>query len=114
MPAFEFPWERMAMNNLEMPDGLPLQDQMAYTAMRNIYYSFRHGVITRDAAAAEKLKIRSRYDNMVSEWARWGDLAKYHCKLRKDIEAAATTCRKDPTPEHGMALCNAIDGLEGF
>ena len=35
--GFSFPWEKAAMRGEELPDGLSLPDQMAYTCLRHIY-----------------------------------------------------------------------------
>ena len=52
--GFSFPWEKAAMRGEELPDGLSLPDQMAYTALRNTYRAYYDKTISRDAAAAEK------------------------------------------------------------
>ena len=51
--GFSFPWEKAAMRGEELPDGLSLPDQMAYTALRNTYRAYYDKTISRDAAAAE-------------------------------------------------------------
>ena len=38
--GFSFPWEKAAMRGEELPDGLSLPDQMAYTALRNTYRAY--------------------------------------------------------------------------
>lgn len=48
------------MRGEELPDGLSLPDQMAYTALRNTYRAYYDKTISRDAAAAEKQQQPSR------------------------------------------------------
>ena len=42
------------MHGEELPEGLSLPDQMAYTCLRNIYFLYYNKTISRDQAAAEK------------------------------------------------------------
>lgn len=110
--AFEFPWERAAMNGDEMPDGLSLPDQMAYTAMRNVYDAYHKKILSRDMAAAEKQKIRREYEQARDSWQFCDKLAKHHSKVMHDTESVKTACRKNPTPENAIRLCNVIDGID--
>ncbi len=99
------------MRGDEMPDGLPLPDQMAYTSMRNIYWAYHNKIINRDMAAAEKCRIRREYEQMSESWAFWGRLADHHARILRDTEAAKTVCRKSPTPENSILLCDVLDGI---
>lgn len=110
--AYMFPWERSAMNGEEMPDGLPLSDQMAYTALRNIYRAYHDKAISRDMAAAEKRRLRREYEQAKGSWEFWERLAAYHARVLRDTETAKTACRKDPTAENALWLCSVLDGLE--
>lgn len=109
---WSFPWEREAARGEEMPDGLPLVDQMAYTALRNIYERFHERRTEREQAAREKRLV-------VREWQRAKDreafdrrLSYHHVRLIRATERANCVCRKDPSPENALMLCNAIDGLD--
>lgn len=102
------------MRGDEMPDGLPIPDQLAYTAMRNIYWSYHRKIISRDAAAAEKRRIRREYEQNSESWAFWSRLADHHARVLRDTEAAKTACRKSPTPENAVRLCDVLDGLGHF
>lgn len=48
--GFTFPWEKAAMHGEELPEGLSLPDQMAYTCLRNIYFLYYNKTISRDQA----------------------------------------------------------------
>lgn len=112
--GFEFPGERIAMQGGEMPDGLSLPDQLAFTALRNIYDAYHKKLITREMAAAEKRRLRRTY-TVARESLEFQDkLADHRARQLRDTEAAKTACRKDPTPENALRLCNALDGLEGL
>lgn len=100
------------MHGDEMPDGLPLPDQMAYTTLRNIYRAYHDKTISRDMAAAEKQRLRREYEQMSEAWAFQGRLANHHSRILRDTEAAKTACRKDPTPENAMRFCDVLDGLD--
>ena len=65
--GFTFPWEKAAMHGEELPEGLSLPDQMAYTCLRNIYFLYYNKTISRDQAAAEKQRVpQSGTDEMES------------------------------------------------
>ena len=109
--AYTFPWERAAMRGDEMPDGLPLPDQMAYTALRNIYDAYYKKILSRDMAAAEKRKLRWKYEEARKSWDFWEKLGKHHTKILRDSELVKNACRKNPTPENAVLLCDVLDGL---
>lgn len=109
--AFDFPWEREAMRGCEMPEGLSLPDQLAYTALRNVYHAYYNKVITRDAASAEKGRIKYRYDLAVRNMNFEKELCAYHVRVIKDTEAAKSAFRKNPSVQAAMKLCNVMDGL---
>lgn len=100
------------MRGDEIPDGLSLPDQMAYTSVRNIYWAYHNKLISRDAAAAEKRRIRRAYEQNSESWAFWSRLADHHARVLRDTEAAKTACRKNPTPENAVHLCNVLDGIK--
>lgn len=62
-----FPWEREAMRGEEMPEGLSFPDQMAYTTLRNVYQAYYSKIISREAAAAEKGRLKYQYERAVRQ-----------------------------------------------
>lgn len=109
--GFSFPWEKAAMHGEELPEGLSLPDQMAYTCLRNIYSLYYKKTISRDRAAAEKQRVRVQWEKATGAMEFDKKLAIHQAIVIRDTEAAKTACRKDPTPENALRLCNAIDGL---
>lgn len=95
-----------------MPDGLSLPDQMAYAALRSIYRDFHEKRLDREQAAREKRLIRREWEKAKEAEAFERKLADYHVRLRRAIERAACACRKEPTAESALRLCDVIDGLE--
>ena len=88
--GFSFPWEKAAMRGEELPDGLSLPDQMAYTALRNTYRAYYDKTISRDAAAAEKQRIRLAWERAVSR-------AAFDQRLTRDLGLKERPVRADPT-----------------
>lgn len=109
--GFTFPWEKAAMHGEELPEGLSLPDQMAYTCLRNIYSMYYNKTISRDRAAAEKQRVRVQWEKAVGAMEFDRKLTAHHVEVLRDTEAAKTACRKNPTPENALRLCNAMDGL---
>ncbi len=60
----------------------------------------------------KKRRLRREWEKAVSLFAAEDKLCRYHSRLLRDTEAAKTACRKYPTPENAMRLCNVLDGLE--
>lgn len=107
-----FPWEDRARGGADMPEGLPLADQMAYTALRNIYSAYREKRMDREQASWEKRILRRKWEKAKEAEAFDRKLTDYHVRLIRAVERAACACRKDPTPENAVRLCDVIDGLE--
>lgn len=110
--GFTFPWENAAIHGDPMPSGLSLADQMAYTALRQIYHSYRTKAISREMAASEKVQLRRSYEKALEEQFFADKLTRHHVRVLKDSEAAKAVCRKNPTPENARRLCDVLDGLE--
>ena len=109
--SFMFPWEKAAMRDDDMPDGLDILDQMAYTVLRAIYKSYSSGTISRENASMQKNKLRREYERAVLETKFQSNLCYHHEKTLRMTEMAKTLCRKEPTPENALKLCDAIDSL---
>ena len=95
----------------ELPEGLSLPDQMAYTCLRNIYFLYYNKTISRDQAAAEKQRVRVQWERAASAAEFERKLSVHHARVIRETEAAKTACRKDPTAENALRLCNVMDGL---
>ncbi len=107
-----FPWEWEAMGGRMVPEGLSLADRMAYSALRSVYYDFHEKRIDREQAAKEKRLLRREWEKAKEAEAFERKLAEYHVRLIRAAERAVCACRKEPTPENAVRLCNVIDGLE--
>lgn len=110
--TWTFPWEQDAQRGADMPEGLSLADQMTYTALRNIYGSYREKRIAREQASLEKRLLRREWEKVKEAEAFDRKLTDHHVRLIRAVEQAACACRKDPTPENALRLCDMIDGLE--
>lgn len=107
----EFPWEREAMEGQPMPKDLFMTDQKAYQAFASLYGRYRIGLIDRAAGSAEKARVLAVWDRekWVDEAA--SELAKWHARLRKEIEGAQNRYRKNRTLENADKLSRALDGI---
>ncbi len=111
---WDFPFEREAAQNLPPPDLslASLADQMAYSALRNIYQAFQAGSIDRKRAGEEKRRLRRAWEQAKEAEALEKRLLDYHVRLIRGAELAIIRCRKDPTAENALYLCNVLDGFE--
>lgn len=110
--SWTFPWEDQARGGMDMPEGLPLADQMAYTTLRNIYGAYREKRLSREHASREKRLLRRKWEQVKEAEAFERKLMDHHARLIRLVERAACACRKEPTPENAVRLCDAVDGLE--
>ncbi len=106
-----FPWEEPARRGAALPEELALADQMAYTTLRNIYWSFREKRIDREQASREKRVLRREWEKAKDTEAFERKLVEHHVRLIRAVEQAVTRCRKEPTAENALRLCDAIDGM---
>lgn len=109
--GYEFPWEQAAMKGEELPDGLGAVDQMAYITLRAIYWQYKQQAVSREQAVKEKQKLRRIYQMAIDTVEFSEKMIRHSSRLFKETERAKSACRKTPTAENALALCDAIDGL---
>ena len=109
----ELPYERSAMRNDPMPEGLDLADQLCYQALALLYARYHSGKITRDQGEKEaRLIRRKREENIKSN--EFGDKCREHAvRLWKNIERSVTDYQKNRTTGSADRLLMAIYGV-GF
>lgn len=106
-----FPWEREAMEGQPTPKSLSLTDQKAYQALASLYGRYRMGLINRPAGSSEKARILAAWDREKRMDEAESNLAKWHARLRKEIEGVQNRYRKDRTLENADKLSRALDGI---
>jgi len=109
--VWTFPWEQEARRGEAMPEGLSLADQMAYTALRNIYGGYRDKRVDRETAAREKRLLRRAWERAKEAEAFDSRAALFRAQVLRDTERAKTAVRKNPTPGNALLLCDVLDGL---
>ena len=102
------------MHGDELPEGLSLPNQMAYTCLRNIYFLYYN----KDYFTEDDVKTLDSIQRVRVQWERAASaaeferkLSEHHARVIRETEAAKTACRKDPTAENALRLCNVMDGL---
>lgn len=103
----EFEYERQAMAGEEMPEGLRFAGQHYYLSLRMLYYQYRNGVISREAASNEKRKILQTYEYDLM----WEGIADAFIKTRNDSELARAEYRKKPCHENAVKIIESIEGV---
>lgn len=106
--AFEFPFERDARNN-NIPPGLSLLDTGACVRLGEIYRRYRQSPEDQREEANRRAKIEK--DELRREWEFQRKGAVQIAGIWKNTEAAVNACRKNPTAENAIRLCNALHGL---
>jgi hypothetical protein len=103
----ELPYERIAMAGGEMPEDLEWYDRQMFLMLRTLYWQYKQGVVDRDTASKEKVKLLQDYG-----------LKKFQENLTKDIakrvmetEQARQAYRKNRTLENADAIILAFEGV---
>ena len=107
----DFTWERDAATGQPMPHCLPTAEQNAYQAMARLYERFNNGAITREQAAGDKAKIKASLKDEIDMENFKDNLAYQRQLILRQTEMSKNACRKAPTPENAIALCDSIDAV---
>lgn len=99
------------MDGAEMPDGLPLEEQMAYQAVAHLYGRYRMKLISRERGHAEKGKIKHALDCRKRKADMSRKLAELHTQLLKDLESAANDYAKNRTLEAADRMYQIVYGM---
>lgn len=103
----ELAYERIAMAGGEMPDDLSSADQQMFLELRLLYNSHKRGIVDRETARKEKVKLLQNYqanvimDSLTKQWAQ------QHMKT----EQARQEYRKNRTLENADAIILAFEGV---
>lgn len=101
----EFPYERIAMDGGEMPDGLDWPDRQVFLGLRSLYWQHKNGIINRETAKKEKIKLLKDYD-----FQKWQEkFCSQFIEKIKRTEAARQAYRKNRTLENADALILAME-----
>lgn len=103
---YEFPFERAAMRG-EVPEGLDLLQTGACHKLVEIYKRFYAAGRTDEA----KRRAQMEKAELVKDYKFDAKLTRHRAATIKATEIAASNCRKNPTRENALALCEAIDGV---
>jgi hypothetical protein len=103
--------EKLAMAGERMPDGLPLTEQKFFQTMSYLYARFRGKMISQEAASQEKKQAYMALKTELKE-ETFRDNHIYHSeRLNRLTETAKAMCRKNPSAESALELCDILDGI---
>ena len=106
--ATEFPFERAAMNDEDMPRGLDIADACFYTALRIIYKAYHNGAIDRKAGTELKKQLTRAY---VSDKSEVEFLKRSALSLNDRIKKASEAYKSNRTLENADELYAAFYNL---
>lgn len=108
MPEFAVDWEQSAMRGEPMPEGLPLEEQLAYQAMAYLYARFRLKAVTREMGAEEKGRILYELERNRRLLQVKKNLVRCSVEMVRAVEAAANSYSRERTVENGDRLYEAL------
>ena len=103
--AAEFPFERAAMNDEDMPRDLDVADACFYTALRIIYKAYHNGAIDRKTGTELKNQLTRAY---VSDKSKVEFLKRSALALNDRIKKASEAYKSNRTLENADELYNAF------
>lgn len=106
-----FPFERAAMMGDPMPEGLTLEDQLAFQALAALYARYHMGILDKDAGKADKLKIKAEYDKRKRQAENNRLLAQSCARLWTELELAACEYAKSKSIEAADRMYGVVYGL---
>lgn len=102
---------RLASRGAPMPDGMPLEQQQAYQALRWLYALYGMKRLTKEAAAREKERILSELRKAESTREFYDRITEYRVKAIRETEAALTEYRKNRSLEAADGVVRAFQGV---
>ena len=104
----EFEFERQAMRNEPCPKRLDIVDTATYMALRCLYSMYKHGLISREKASAEKETI---VFNWKTDKSKLDFLNRESEALKNKIGSASDEYAKNPTIENAERLYCSLYNL---
>ena len=108
----DFAWEREAATGMPMPPCLPTSEQKAFQAIAYLYARFNIKSITREQASSDKARIKASLKDEIEVEKFQDNLAYQREMVLRQSEMAKIACRKNPTSENALALCDVIDAIQ--
>lgn len=99
--------EQLAANGEEMPDNLPMHDQLLFLTLRELYGNFRSGSVNRERARREKNRIYVAYE----ELKRTAKASETHLKIRERLSSNICELYKCGCP-NCRRLLNIFVGID--
>lgn len=103
--------EDLAFRGEELPKELDSTEMLLFLMFRSLYEFARWSKMDQEQGRREKMRILRIFEKERRARDFEQKLTKIHVKLIKDSELLKAACRKEPTPENAIRLCNALDGL---
>lgn len=104
----ELPYERQAMANEPLPEGLSMAEQLLYLRLRTLYQLHYMGKMDREEARETKYRMIAECEEAKRLEEYGNELAKYRADMFRDIEFAATRYRKHRSIENADLLLDAL------
>lgn len=99
--------ERAAASGSEMPDDLPMPDQLLFLTLRELYSNFRSGAVNRSRGAREKQRIMTAYNGLKMEQKVMDE----HKAIRNRLETNIGSLHKCGC-EHCQKMLLLLDGID--
>lgn len=104
-------FEEAAFNNEPMPENMTAYESCIYTFLRNLYWSYKKGIVSKDQAQKEKETTIKKYDK---EWEKRDfEIKCWESSAKRTLSAchAMMMYRNNRTLEAADNLVNMLEWL---
>ena len=91
--------------------GVPVVDKWLFYALKELYSNYRQKLISKAEGERTKKEILRQYEEEKEKATRATKYADKAAKMWREIEAAGSAYRKEPTIEHADAFLEAVYGV---
>lgn len=93
------------------PDGLNGAELGEYWGLFYLYRLYYGGALSREEASKHKRRLLADFQRVRDGMAAREKLLAHTVALWRSIGRYTAACRKNPTQENALALCDAIHGF---
>lgn len=106
-----YPFERAAMQNDPMPEGLTGAEQILYQGLALLYSRYRSGQLSREQGRREKAQLVRRFEQQQFQCKTWEQMAKRWSALEPCVSRFRAAKTEQEAIQAARAVIETIYGV---
>lgn len=106
-----YPFERAAMQNDPMPEGLTGAEQILYQGLALLYSRYRSGQLSREQGRREKAQLVRRFEQQQFQCKTWEQMAKRWSALEPCVSRFRVAKTEQEAIKAARAVIETIYGV---